>query len=320
MLVEHHRAACNGQLIHYVRAGAGDPVLLLHGWPATWYHWRKLIPLLAPHHTVIAPDLRGFGDSSKPQAGYDTRTIAEDVHQLVRQLGLGPVFVVGHDMGAVHAYTYANRYPDATRALAYLDEPLPGFGYEQFAQLQPDPAMQGGFFFAHFHLVPDLPEALVAGRERLYLEFLVRRMSYDPSAFTPADLDELARGLGGTGFRGSIGVYREIGETIRQNREAAARKLPMPVLGLGGAFGVGELVLRDLRQVAEDVRGGVVPECGHFIAEERPDYLAGELLRFFGAVGDADVTRARPGRDAPASATTDGQGTPSGGRHARVGT
>jgi pimeloyl-ACP methyl ester carboxylesterase len=214
MDVEHHKAACNGQLIHYVRAGVGDPVVLLHGWPATWYHWRKLIPLLAPHHTVVAPDLRGFGDSSKPQAGYDTRTITEDVYQLVRQLGLGRVFVVGHDMGAVHAYTYANRYPDETRALAYLDEPLPGFGYEQFAQLQPDPAMQGGFFFAHFHLVPDLPEALVAGRERLYLEFLVRRMSYDPSAFTPADLDELARGLGGPGFRGSIGVYREIGETI----------------------------------------------------------------------------------------------------------
>jgi pimeloyl-ACP methyl ester carboxylesterase len=320
MDVEHHKAACNGQLIHYVRAGVGDPVVLLHGWPATWYHWRKLIPLLAPHHTVVAPDLRGFGDSSKPQAGYDTRTITEDVYQLVRQLGLGRVFVVGHDMGAVHAYTYANRYPDETRALAYLDEPLPGFGYEQFAQLQPDPAMQGGFFFAHFHLVPDLPEALVAGRERLYLEFLVRRMSYDPSAFTPADLDELARGLGGPGFRGSIGVYREIGETIRQNRAAAARKLPMPVLGLGGAFGVGELVLHDLRQVAEDVRGGVVPECGHFIAEERPDYLAGELLRFFSAARDAEVTGARPGSDARASAASDGQATPGRGRHARVGT
>ena len=289
--ITHHKAFANGQLLHYARAGSGDPVVLLHGWPATWYHWRKLIPLLADRYTVIAPDLRGFGESSKPASGYDTRTIAADVRALVRQLGLGRAFVVGHDMGAVHAYTYANQYPGETRAIAYLDEPLPGFGYEQMAQLQTDPMMQGGFFFAHFHLVPDLPEALVAGRERLYLEFLVRRMSYDPSAFTSDDLDELARGLGGTGFRGSIGVYREIGETIRQNREAAQVKLALPVLALGGALGVGELAAHDMRQVAADVRGGVVPECGHFIAEERPEHLARELRSFFAEVEAAE----RPG-------------------------
>ena len=286
MRISHHKAFANGQLLHYVRAGAGDPVVLLHGWPATWYHWRKLIPLLADRYTVVAPDLRGFGESSKPASGYDTRSVTEDVVQLVAQLGLGPAFVVGHDMGAVHAYTYANRYPERVRGLAYLDEPLPGFGYERMAALNPDPAMQGGFFFAHFHLVPDLPEALVAGRERLYLDFIVRRLSYDPSAFTDADLDELARGLGGTGFRGSIGVYREIGETIRQNREAAATKLTLPVLGLGGAFGVGELVLHDLREVAADVRGGVIPECGHFLAEERPAELAERLRAFFREVED----------------------------------
>ncbi|HYW30914.1 MAG TPA: alpha/beta hydrolase [Gemmatimonas sp.] len=283
--MQHHKAFCNGQILHYVRAGTGDPVVLLHGWPATWYHWRKLIPLLADTYTVIAPDLRGFGDSTKPASGYDTRTITEDVYQLVQQLGLSRPFIVGHDMGAVHAYTYANRHPDEVRGLAYLDEPLPGFGYEQFAQLQPDPAMQGGFFFAHFHLAPDLPEALVAGRERLYLSYLIRRMSYDPSAFDEADLDEYERTFGGGGFRGSIGVYREIGETIRQNREAATTKLQLPVLALGGAFGVGELTLRDMRAVAADVRGAVIPECGHFIAEERPAELARALRDFFGSVG-----------------------------------
>lgn len=298
----HHKALVNGQLLHYVRAGAGEPVVLLHGWPATWYHWRKLIPRLADRYTVIAPDLRGFGESSKPATGYDTRSVTADVRALVEQLGLGAAFVVGHDMGAVHAYTYANRYPHATRALAYLDEPLPGFGYEQMAQLQPDPAMQGGFFFAHFHLVPDLPEALVAGRERLYLEFLVRRMSYDPSAFTDADLDELARGLGGTGFRGSIGVYREIGETIRQNREAARVRLTLPVLALGGAFGVGELAAHDMRQVADDVQGGVIPDCGHFLAEERPDELAAALHAFFDGVVSRERARERA-RDAAAAPT-----------------
>jgi pimeloyl-ACP methyl ester carboxylesterase len=168
--------------------------------------------------------------------------------------------------------------------------------------------MLGGFFFAHFHLVPDLPEALVAGRERLYLEFLVRRMSYDPSAFSADALDELARGLGGTGFRGSIGAYREIGETIRQNREAARTKLTLPVLGLAGDAGLGDLVLKDLREIAIDVQGGVIAECGHFIAEERPAELAVELRAFFDAVaarervGIAAATAALP--SAPESTGT----------------
>ncbi|GAB4216125.1 MAG: alpha/beta hydrolase [Roseiflexaceae bacterium] len=279
--VTHHKAAVNGQIIHYVRAGQGDPLLLLHGWPATWYHWRRVIPALAQHYTVIAPDLRGFGDSSKPQSGYDTRTVTEDVYQLMRQLGFGRLFVAGHDLGAVHAYTYANQHPEDVRALAYLDEPLPGFTYEQFAGFNPDPSAQGGFWWAHFFLFPDLPEALMEGRERLVLTHLIRRMAYDMGAFSEADLDEYARTFGNGGWRGSLGVYREIGRTIQQNREAATTLLEMPVLALGGAFGTGEVPLHDMQQVARNVTGGVIAECGHFIAEERPAELAERLIAFF---------------------------------------
>lgn len=279
----HHKATVNGQSIHYVRAGSGDPLLLLHGWPATWYHWRKVIPTLAEHYTVIAPDLRGFGDSSKPQSGYDTRTVTEDVYQLMRQLGFTKLFVAGHDLGAVHAYTYANRHPEDVRAMAYLDEPLPGFTYEQFANFNPDPSMQGGFWWAHFFLFPDLPEALMDGRERIVLTHLIRRMAYDMAAFSEADLDEYARAFGNGGWRGSLGVYREIGKTIQQNREAAETKLTMPVLALGGAFGTGDVPMYDMQQVATNVTGGVIAECGHFIAEERPAELAKRLRTFFGS-------------------------------------
>jgi pimeloyl-ACP methyl ester carboxylesterase len=261
-------------------------VLLLHGWPATWAHWRRLIPLLAPHHTVIAPDLRGFGDSGKPSHGYDTRSVAADQRGLVQQLGHDRVLVVGHDMGAVHGYTYAAEHPAEVRALAYLDEPLPSISYENFAALKPEPFWQGGFWFAHFHLVPQLPEALTAGRERLYLQHVMSRMAYDPGVFEPAYLDELERTFGGGGLGPSIGVYREMATTIAQVRENRVRgRLAMPVLALGGAMGMGEVPGHDMREVADDVTADVIPACGHFLAEEQPAELADRLLRFFSRVG-----------------------------------
>jgi pimeloyl-ACP methyl ester carboxylesterase len=286
MAATHHKAMANGQTLHYVREGSGPPVLLLHGWPATWTHWRKLMPLLAHKHTVIAPDLRGFGDSSKPPTGYDTRSITGDVRALMQQLDLGKkTLVVGHDMGAVHAYTYAAEYPDEVAAFAYLDEPLPGLSYESFAALKPEPMWQGGFWFAHFHLVPQLPEALTAGRERLYLRHIITRMAYDPSVWSEADFDELERTFGGGGLGPSIGVYRDIALTIAQNKEAMARgKLAHPVLALGGAFGMGEVPGHEMRQVADRVETGVLAECGHFLAEEQPAELAQRLLTFFAKV------------------------------------
>ncbi len=281
----HHKAMVHGQVLHFVRAGEGPPLLLLHGWPATAYHWRKIMPLLAPHFTVIAPDLRGFGDSSKPAGGYDTRSITADVRALVKQMGFERTFIVGHDMGAVHAYTYAADHPDEVPAFAYLDEPLPGLSYESFAALKPEPFWQGGFWFAHFHLVPQLPEALTAGREGLYLRHIIGRMAYDPTVLTEADFAEITRTFGGGGLGPSIGVYRDIAITIAQVQEAMARgKLKQPVLALGGAFGMGEIPGHEMRQVAHNVEAGVLPECGHFLAEEQPAALAERLLRFFSAV------------------------------------
>ena len=123
----HHMAAVNGIQLHYVMGGKGDPVVLLHGWPETWYSWHRVMPDLAKNHTVIVPDLRGLGDSSKPLTGYDGKTLAEDIHQLVTQLGFKTIFLVGHDIGTQVAYSYAAAHPTEVKRLAVMELTIPGF-------------------------------------------------------------------------------------------------------------------------------------------------------------------------------------------------
>src|ERR687889_1913822 len=152
----HHMATVNnGTQIHYVMGGQGDPVVLLHGWPETWYAWRHVMPALAQNYTVIAPDLRGLGDSSKPTTGYDGKTVAEDIHQLVTQLGFKDSFLVGHDLGVLVAFSYAAAHPSEVERLVVMEVPPPGFF--------PPPQVNGGppLWWILFHQTPDVPEALV---------------------------------------------------------------------------------------------------------------------------------------------------------------
>jgi pimeloyl-ACP methyl ester carboxylesterase len=123
----HHTASVNGIQMHYVIGGHGDPVVLLHGWPETWYEWRHVMPALAKNYTVIAPDLRGLGDSSKPLTGYDGKTLAEDIHQLVTQLGFKTIFLVGHDIGSFVVYPYAAEHPSEVKRLVIMEVPSPDF-------------------------------------------------------------------------------------------------------------------------------------------------------------------------------------------------
>jgi pimeloyl-ACP methyl ester carboxylesterase len=161
----HHTIALDDVRLHYVTAGSGDPVLLLHGWPQTWFEWRRVIPALASRYTVIAPDMRGIGDSSRPVGGYDKRTVANDIYQLVHKLGLEKIFLVGHDWSGPVAYAYACAHPAEVRKLVILDVTIPGGAWEKFPQI----TRRGGIWHLAFHSVRDLPEALVAGRERTYL-------------------------------------------------------------------------------------------------------------------------------------------------------
>lgn len=142
----HHTAVVNDIRLHYVLGGQGDPVVLLHGWPETWYAWRKVMPALAQQYTVIAPDMRGLGDSDKPATGYDKSTVADDIYQLVRQLGFQRIFLVGHDMGGPVAYAYAAAHPQDVRRFVFVESLLPGIGYEQMVRESSDisPALRQG--------------------------------------------------------------------------------------------------------------------------------------------------------------------------------
>ncbi|MGQ0662383.1 MAG: alpha/beta fold hydrolase [Pseudomonadota bacterium] len=275
----HHDADLGEVKLHYVTAGAGEPVVLLHGWPQSWYEWRRVIPLIAPHYRVIAPDLRGLGDSSRPQGGYAKRIIAGDIRRLVADhLGLDRVFVVGHDWGGPVAYALAAADPGAVRRLVIVDVVIPGDGGDTFSQ--------GGRRWHHaFHQILDLPEALIAGRERIYYAWFYRNWAARPDAIAEADVDEYLRTYAEPGAtRAGLAYYRALLQDAADNREVVKRmKLPMPVLALGGATGWGRGLetFESMRRVAADVRGGVIEDCGHLVPEERPEELARQILAFF---------------------------------------
>ena len=265
--------------LHYVRAGAGDPVVLLHGWPQTWYEWKRIIPTLADRYTVIAPDLRGLGDSARPATGYDKRTLARDIHELVAHLGFRRIFLVGHDWGGPVAYAYASAHPDDVRRLVILDVAIPGAGLERI----PQASREGGLWHLSFHGVRDLPEALISGRERTYLSWFYRAGAYDPTAISEEEIDEYVRCYSSPGgLRAGFEYYRAIWDDVDHNRENAKHKLEMPVLALGGERGFGAATKISMEQLAHDVRGGVIERCGHWIAEEQPEHLIKQLLEFFG--------------------------------------
>jgi pimeloyl-ACP methyl ester carboxylesterase len=274
----HHTAAANNVRLHYVTGGPGDPVVLLHGYAETWYMWRHIMPELAKGYTVIVPDLRGAGDSDKPYTGYDKVTMAEDIYQLVRLLGHERIFLVGHDIGLMVAYAYAAAHPADVRRLALLDAPIPGTTiFEEFVR-------SGKAWHFAFHNVPNLPESLTAGRERTYLtEGFYRALSYNPAAFTEADIDEYVRSysLPG-GMRAGFAYFRAFSKDIPDNKKYFMQKLPMPILALGGAQSLGPVMVNTVKEVASDVRGGSIERCGHWVADEQPKYVTDQLLAFFG--------------------------------------
>jgi pimeloyl-ACP methyl ester carboxylesterase len=269
----HHTATINGIQMHYVIGGQGDTVVLLHGWPQTWYEWHRVMPALAKNYTVIAPDLRGLGDSSKPADGYDGNTIAEDVYQLVSQLGFNKkINLVGHDVGAGIAYSYAAAHPNNVSKLVILDAPVPGFF---------PPGAEDCCWWFTFHQTPDVSETLTAGKEREYLSWFYK-LAYNPEAITKADIERYVSSYSAPGgMRAGFEYYRAFPITAEQNKEHSNTKLTLPVLALGGEYSFGNAILTSMKALATDVRGGTVPFSGHWIAEERPDFLIKELGKFF---------------------------------------
>jgi pimeloyl-ACP methyl ester carboxylesterase len=271
-----------GLRIHYVTAGDGPrTIVLLHGFPQTWWEWRSVIPeLVGAGFRVVALDYRGAGHSGRPAGGYDKATMARDVHRLLRDhLGFTePVALAGHDIGLMVAYSYARQYRDEVSHLAVIDAPLPGTAV--FDRLSSDPRV---WQFA-FHAVRDIPEMLIAGRERPYLQHFFTARSADPSAVTAEDLDVYVAAYASPGgIRAGMEVYRAFDHDVADNRAALEHdgKLTLPVLAVGGAISTtGSLMEPMMREVADNVTAVLIPDAGHWIPEEQPRVLAQAIDEF----------------------------------------
>jgi pimeloyl-ACP methyl ester carboxylesterase len=266
--------------INYARGGAGPTLVLLHGYPQTWYMWRQVLPALAEHYTVLAPDLRGAGASDAPSGGYDKRSLAGDVHGLLGQLGLdGDVRLVGHDIGTMVAYAYAARYGDSVHRLVLTEAPIPDEGIYQLPALTR--RGPGVWNFGLFNVPGELAEHLVTGREEMWVGEFMAAQAVRPDAIGADAIREYARWLRDANhLRASFDYFRAMPLDIADNAESGRTRLSMPVLALGARGSLADAVAAQVSQYASDVSGGVVEESGHWLFEEQPDEMVRRLLAF----------------------------------------
>ena len=288
--VKHGRARVNGIRMHYVTAGQGEPLLLLHGTPKTNFYWHKLIPLLTEHFTVVAPDLRGFGYTDKPpvEEGYDSLTNAQDVSELMVQLGHSKFHVHGEDRGAEFAYALTATHRDKVLTLSFCEMLLSGFGLEEWSNFQPDKIssqfQQKGVWLWHipFFWIPHIPEMLIAGHEREFWEFWIKAETWNPAAISDQAITEWISCLKSPGgLRGCLETYRAGLKNARINQQLAETKLTLPVMTMGAPEFFGALVKDQMSQVAVHVeRSAIFEECGHSLALEAEQRLAAMLREF----------------------------------------
>ncbi|GGS06692.1 dehalogenase [Streptomyces aureoverticillatus] len=279
-------ADVNGTTLHYVSGGSGEPLVLLGGWPQTWWQFRKIMPELARHHRVIAVDLRGMGGSAKPEGGYDKKTMARDVYELVRHLGHDSAHLAGHDIGAMVAYAYAANHPEATRKVALLDVAHPD---ENIRELSLLPAAAAGtdwendpgvylWWFA-FNQVKGLPERLLDGRVGILNDWMFGYLLKDQSS-----IDEHSRAVyaAAYGTPDAIRAGNAWYQAFRQDIADFATYEPVrvPLLGLAGDRNL-DYLRETLARHGTDAVVRAVPDAGHYLPEEQPERVAKELTEFF---------------------------------------
>ncbi len=263
--------------------GQGPSLVLLPGWPETAEAWTEVFPLLCQKYQTIAIDPPGLGGSAPSNDGYDTKTVSSLLQDSLQSLTNEPFHLVGHDVGAWIAYSWASQYPESIRSLTLLDSGIPGLTPPLSYPLPAELNIKMWQF--SFNLLPELPEILTQGREGLLLDWLFDRKAVHPEKITPERrrlyVDAYSKPGGmSRGFE----YYRAGPQSAVQNKAFSENMLQMPVLAVGGQTGVGDNLLKAARQVAVNVRGGVIDDCGHYVMEEAPDAVAGKLLEFLGDV------------------------------------
>jgi len=267
-------ANANSVRLHYLVAGKGDPVVLLHGYAETSHMWRPLMAELANNHTAIAPDLRGAGQSSTPADGYTKAAMARDIHALVRKLGCERIRIVGHDIGLMVAYAYAAQYPSEVDRIALMDAFLPGVGNWRDVWLMRD--------LWHFHFYGKTPLALVHGRERIYFEHFWNDFAADSAHSVPErDRRIYAKAYARPGrMRAGFEYFRAFEKDAKDFALFAQTPLSMPMLVLTGEKASGDFLIQQGRLVATNVEGVVVRKSGHWLMEEAPDQVIPKLVEF----------------------------------------
>jgi pimeloyl-ACP methyl ester carboxylesterase len=271
--------AANGLRMHAVTGGRGPPLLLVHGWPQTWYQWRMLMPALARDFTIVAPDQRGIGLSDKPAEGYDDGSQARDMIALMEALGHRRFAMIGFDVGMPVAYAMAADFPDRVERIVVGEAIIPGITPSP-PLIAPGPVNRRLWHIAFNRLGPEVNEALVRGREEIYFG-----AEYAGAAGTPLP-DSVVRYYVGRlaaspdALRGSFGWYRALETSAAQNARRRTRRLALPVLAIGGGRTGGEGPANTMRLVADNVQGHVIPQSGHWLAEEAPDQVLAAVVPF----------------------------------------
>jgi pimeloyl-ACP methyl ester carboxylesterase len=267
-------ANVNGVRLHYLKAGEGDPIVLLHGYAETSHMWRPIMPMLAKTHTAIAVDLRGAGQSATPEGGYTKVSMARDIQALTRKLGFERVRIVGHDIGLMVAYAFAAQFPNDVDQITLMDAFLPGVGAWRDVWLMRD--------LWHFHFYGKTPLALVHGRERIYFEHFWNDFAANPKRSIPeSDRRFYAKAYARPGgMRAGFEYFRAFEQDAKDFAELAKTPLSMPMFVLTGEKGSGEFLIQQGRMVATNVEGVVIRNSGHWLMEEAPERTIPKLIEF----------------------------------------
>jgi pimeloyl-ACP methyl ester carboxylesterase len=273
------RAQVNGTVLHYVAGGRGAPLVLLPGWPQTWWTYHRIMPALARRYRVIAVDLRGMGGSDKPQGGYDKKTMARDVAELANRLGYAEINIAGHDIGSMVAFSFAINHPDATRKVALLDVPHPDSGLFDQKLVPESPTALNLWWFA-FNQLSGLPEQLLAGRSRYLVDWIFDNIPLNPAAIDDQDRTVYAQAYDcADAIRAGNGWYQSWYQDIEDM--AGYGKVTVPMLGLGTDQSYPYLQYLWPSQ-GTDVQVTKIEGTNHFMVDEQPEAVTQALLDFFG--------------------------------------
>ena len=271
---KHQTALVNGVNIHYVIGGEGEPLVLVHGFGQNWFMWNRLLPELSKHFTVIAPDLRGVGESDHPAGGYDKKTMATDIHALVKKLGYKSINLAGHDIGLMVAYAYAAQYGDEVKKLALLDALIPGV--EPVWHDISTTVWHFGFF------ARPVAGDLVAGQEREFFTDFWPTVGYVKNPFTKEEADEFIRAYGTRGSTtGSFHWFGEFPTDVKDNHAFMKKKLTMPLLAMGGEHFSAPFLATHAGLVATNVSETKITGSGHWIVQEQTEQVLHGLMNFF---------------------------------------